>query len=467
MQPPALLLTLAVWRVRLVWQTRVLSQSSFFIGGVFLGAGLLHMLPDASAALSSHFSFPLVFLCSALGFLLVWVLDKLNFAERQLDNSALVSMAARSSAATLCYVSLKPVILSYGSLRNNSQLVIKQAQDTARQLVQQQGAAVGGEQGGDWLQALRLKSAAGAEDEAAVDETTPIAVYPAVTVIRVPEEAKQPEGQREVEGSEGEKEGPSEREPRQTQRAAASSASFARLLNGDEQRDGRAHSASAYAHRRAAASSAASERLLPPAAPSSPAVCSEDAAAEGEESGHEHEELHHHHISIPQHALLPVFLALVFSVHSLIEGLALGAQTAVGGSAVSLLVAIASHKLIEAVSVSANFMKQSVAPHTALPVLLVYTLMTPLGIAAGWAVDSAMRGGEEAGEARAQDDPAGPISWSLLFQSLLQAFAAGSFVYLAVHEISDEKCCAQVRRWQQILLMMTGLSVMAALAVVA
>ena len=188
-----------------------------------------------------------------------------------------------------------------------------------------------------------------------------------------------------------------------------------------------------------------------------PNTTAEETVPDGDDEGeHEHEELHHHHINIPHHALLPIFLAIVFSIHSLIEGLALGAQQAVSSSAISILIAISSHKVIEAISVGANFIKQGVATSTALPVLIVYTLMTPAGIVAGWLLEWFI-GSEEDGE--------GGMTWGLLIQSLLQAFAAGSFLYLAVHEISDEKCCAAVKRSHQVLLMVIGLSVMALLAV--
>ena len=380
------------------------------------------MLPDASKALSSHYAFPVVYIAAGCGFLLIWSLDKINFSDRQLDNPALVSMAVKREGSTLCYISVRPVVLSYGSFRNNRGPAAQSVVDSAHRLVDvhtQREAGSGGAARspqsaspssrpslqGRWVEEVKEQAMDAVAEPGALSDDVPVMVYPAVAVVPLA----------------------------QSKDAAIASPT-----------DGRA--------------------LSPHRLPSSKETLSSPLLG-GEKGGHdwdahEHEELHHHHISIPAHALLPIFLAFVFSIHSAIEGLALGAQSVVGGSALSLLIAIASHKLIEAVSVGANFVKQQVEPHTALPVLGIYTLMTPGGILVGWALDSWLGSGDEEGKGER-----GGVSWGLLFQSLLQAFAAGSFLYLAVHEVSDEKCCAAVPRWLQVLLMMAGVGVMALLAV--
>ena len=465
-----------------VSQTKILSHSSFFTGGVFLGAGLLHMLPDASHDLSSHYSFPVVFLMASLGFLLIYSLDKINFSDHQLDNAQLVSMAVSKSGGKICYVSVRPVVLSYGSIRNNQQEVVRQVQDAAKQMiedgtVQLPQQADEGRLGGE----VSEQSVLAAMGEH-VDENTPIAVYPAVTVVHVgggqsEEETKvQPQQAEEADLEEGQQRGEVKHKKRKaTNGSSHSNASPSKPCSGHGHSDyqstyrhsGRNNMRVSAQHELASTSplhkSAASPLLDKSDVREStkwpyPNTTRMEAGADGDDEGeHEHEELHHHHINIPHHALLPIFLAIVFSIHSLIEGLALGAQQAVSSSAVSILIAIASHKIIEAVSVGANFIKQGVAASTALPVLIVYTLMTPLGIVAGWLLEWSIGTAKDGG-----DDG---LSWGLMFQSLLQAFAAGSFLYLAVHEISDEKCCAAVKRTHQVLLMIIGLGAMALLAV--
>ena len=395
------------------------------------------MLPDASHALSSHYPFPLVYLTAACGFLLIWALDKLNFSDHQLDNPALLSMAVKNERSTICYVSVRPVVLSYGSFRNNRAEVIRQTGDRVKSLVGDGRMEAEGRRGGEegavvmpqamegWVDALKqggadIEAAVQASNggaEAELSDGTRVAVYPTLTVVPI-EESKEAAA------------------PSTKSRNASPSPSSYQHSRADGTRTPQSSNGR----------KASSVPLL------------DDERGGVDDEPHEHEQLHHHHISIPAHALLPIFLAFVFSVHSAIEGLALGAQSVVGGSALSLLIAISSHKVIEAVSVGANFVKQGVGMTTALPVLGIYTLMTPGGILAGWGLSSAIAGS-------GKDDGKGEVSYLVLFQSLLQAFAAGSFLYLAVHEVSDEKCCAAVSRWKQVVLMMTGVGVMALLAV--
>lgn len=52
---------------------------SFFTGGVFLGAGMCHMLPDAAEQLKGVANgFPVAYLICAIGFLGIWSVDKIQ-----------------------------------------------------------------------------------------------------------------------------------------------------------------------------------------------------------------------------------------------------------------------------------------------------------------------------------------------------------------------------------------------------
>lgn len=164
---------------------------------------------------------------------------------------------------------------------------------------------------------------------------------------------------------------------------------------------------------------------------------------------HTHENVHHHHLVIDgKSMLLPFILALVFSIHSFIEGLALGVKTELDAGALSIFIAIVSHKFVEAVTVGSNFVKEDVNLAKALPVLLVYCLMTPLGIVVGMIVTSTLESG----------------GTSVVVQGIFQAFASGSFVYLAIHEINDDKSCHGVPAMYQVLLLTLGLGSMAVLS---
>jgi hypothetical protein len=59
------------------------SLGSALAAGIFLGAGLIHLLPDGLEALTSYFgelNFPLGFLIAALGFLLVVYIEMVYLA---------------------------------------------------------------------------------------------------------------------------------------------------------------------------------------------------------------------------------------------------------------------------------------------------------------------------------------------------------------------------------------------------
>ncbi|KAJ0401363.1 hypothetical protein ATCC90586_000970 [Pythium insidiosum] len=150
-----------------------------------------------------------------------------------------------------------------------------------------------------------------------------------------------------------------------------------------------------------------------------------------------------------QSAVLPYLLAVLFSIHSLIAGFALGVNSTSSKTAVATTVAILSHKAIEAMSVGANFAraKDSIGPQRAIAVLLLYSLMTPLGIVLGMVLADALQG-----------------STALLAESMALGVASGSFVYLAFHEMSEEHASNDVPSMEKILLFGAGLFSMAALA---
>ena len=51
-------------------------------------------------------------------------------------------MAVSQKGGKICYVSVRPVVLSYGSFRNNQQEVVRQVQDAAQKMVKEGGVGV-------------------------------------------------------------------------------------------------------------------------------------------------------------------------------------------------------------------------------------------------------------------------------------------------------------------------------------
>lgn len=73
-----------------------------FSGGVFLGAGLLHLLPDSIEALNSYFAdsdFPIGYMLAAVGFLAVLFIEEILFGEAHASDGAAGTQAAAGVSA--------------------------------------------------------------------------------------------------------------------------------------------------------------------------------------------------------------------------------------------------------------------------------------------------------------------------------------------------------------------------------
>ena len=83
----------------------VFSLGSAFAAGIFLGAGLVHLLPDAIEALNSylaHIEFPIGYLLAAIGFVAILYLEKIVFGDRHDFDEA--SAQTGASAYTLVVI---------------------------------------------------------------------------------------------------------------------------------------------------------------------------------------------------------------------------------------------------------------------------------------------------------------------------------------------------------------------------
>jgi zinc transporter ZupT len=74
--------------------------------------------------------------------------------------------------------------------------------------------------------------------------------------------------------------------------------------------------------------------------------------------------------------------------------LSAGVQARLDSTALSVFLAIIAHKCVEALTVSSNFVKEHVQLSAALPVILVYCFMTPLGIVTGLVMDTYFQNAE-------------------------------------------------------------------------
>ena len=150
--------------------------------------------------------------------------------------------------------------------------------------------------------------------------------------------------------------------------------------------------------------------------------------------------------SINAHPILYTLL-LVLSIHSLIVGIALGAQSSVS-TALIVFIAIIAHKMAAGFALGIGSRRTgSTLPATA-PVAAFFASMTPLGILAGAVVQALI-------SSRASE----------LFEAIFDSIGAGTFVYIATVDIVSREFEQRSDRWQKWLLAASGFSMMAVLAV--
>lgn len=116
-------------------------------------------------------------------------------------------------------------------------------------------------------------------------------------------------------------------------------------------------------------------------------------------------------------SVYPVILLAVLSVHSVILGLALGAQSAFAGAAVVFL-AIVAHKAAAGVALGVGFERQGLTYRRALPRLSFFSVMTPAGIVLGAVLGEIL------------SDQAGQV-----FEAVFDSVGAGTFLYIAALDI--------------------------------
>lgn len=145
--------------------------------------------------------------------------------------------------------------------------------------------------------------------------------------------------------------------------------------------------------------------------------------------------------------LYPYVLTIVLSLHSVIAGYAIGA----GGTLNLVLVIFAaeiSHKLSAAFALGVSLMRSGMPGARMRRVLLLFALMTPAGIALGEFVSSRIHG-----------------NTASLVSGVINAIAAGTFLYVAIVDIIHEEFESSDRLWEKFALLVCGLLFMAVLSI--
>lgn len=117
----------------------ILSHFSFYTGGIFLGAGLLHMLNDSLNDIQKQHvfgdnKFPFGLFTCALGFICIWALEKIHFnselGNAPIERERMVAVSAKAwlKSANICYVTVAPTTtyttLIANGIHNNNTLKV-------------------------------------------------------------------------------------------------------------------------------------------------------------------------------------------------------------------------------------------------------------------------------------------------------------------------------------------------------
>jgi len=148
----------------------------------------------------------------------------------------------------------------------------------------------------------------------------------------------------------------------------------------------------------------------------------------------------------PNH--IPFIIAVIIIIHSLIEGAALGVNTAFATASIIFL-AIVAHKGSESFTLAVTLNRSRLAMKHIIAIIIVFALMTPLGIALGTSLTLILQ--EKLG---------------LLLIAGFNAFAAGTFLYMStLHHINHHQRSHEGEGLVEFLALLAGLSVMAVLAI--
>ncbi|XP_040198439.1 zinc transporter ZIP1-like [Rana temporaria] len=159
----------------------------------------------------------------------------------------------------------------------------------------------------------------------------------------------------------------------------------------------------------------------------------------------EQHRVRHFHVDFNAHSSFRCFiLILSLSLHSIFEGIAIGLQNA-QSELLQIAIAILIHKSIIAVSLSLLLMQSNVKTRWFVLSIVMFALMSPIGIAIGIGV--------------IQNRAAG----SGLVPSILEGLAAGTFVYITFLEILPHELNSSRWRLPKVIFIVLGFSAMAAL----
>lgn len=144
-----------------------------------------------------------------------------------------------------------------------------------------------------------------------------------------------------------------------------------------------------------------------------------------------------------------ILLLIILSIHSFIEGGAIGINTAIS-SAMTIFIAVLAHKGSASFALAMNLHRTSLKTKHVITMIILFSLMTPLGILISAIIVDQSQGMSEQ-----------------LLESSFNAFAAGTFLYIGVRHITEKQFAeyTHVDSVTEYIAIIAGIIVMAIVAI--
>ncbi len=142
----------------------------------------------------------------------------------------------------------------------------------------------------------------------------------------------------------------------------------------------------------------------------------------------------------------PYMLVIILSVHSIIAGISLGAETSLSDTII-IFIAIIAHKGSAAFALGVSMARAQFPAAKLRKIIALFSLSTPLGILLGSVISQWLTGQSV-----------------VIFEGVFDSLAAGTFIYVATFEIIAEEFENRENRWGKFGLLFIGAAFMAMLA---